>query len=166
MIWCFVMSCYSRKACARQSSAQSDGEPQDGSEYQGKKRFRRTYRRCKACRRGFQMERSSFDGQQFTIMKKLRAQPSAFSISLIYSKPKSSIWSKTFLNFSPISLRLYSTLGGTSAYTFLVISLSFSNWTKSRTLCVKLLKLSNSALYWRGFSFTIRRFLLTSKSQN
>ena len=39
----------------------------------------------------FQMERSSFDGQQFTIMKKLRAQPSAFSISLIYSKPKSSI---------------------------------------------------------------------------
>ena len=39
----------------------------------------------------FQMERSSFDGQQFTIMKKLRAQPSAFSISLIYSKQKSSI---------------------------------------------------------------------------
>ena len=30
----------------------------------------------------FQMERSSFDGQQFTIMKKLRAQPSAFSISV------------------------------------------------------------------------------------
>ena len=49
------------------------------------------YKVSEESERLFQMERSSFDGQQFTIMKKLRAQPSAFSISLIYSKPKSSI---------------------------------------------------------------------------